>query len=87
MLQELGANIEADSLVVAAQAGEELAHVQRLGWLLDKAGFGPATVKLQEWLRHRTIKAVALDPSRPAKGFTRDPKWRVIVNAEVEGEL
>ena len=87
VLQELGEGIEADSLVAAAQAGEELAHVQRLGWLLDKAGFGLATAKLQEWLGHRKTKAVALDPSRPAKGFTRDPKWRVIVNAEVEGEL
>ncbi|MCX7009826.1 MAG: type IV toxin-antitoxin system AbiEi family antitoxin [Kiritimatiellaeota bacterium] len=87
VLQELGEGIEADSLVAAAQAGEQLAHVQRLGWLLDKVGFGRATAKLQEWLGCRKTKAVALDPSRPAKGFMRDPKWGVIVNAEVEGEL
>jgi len=87
VLQELGEGIEADGLVAAARAGGELAHVQRLGWLLDKAGFEHVTVKLREWLGHRKTKAVALDPSRPAQGFTRDPQWNVIVNAGVEGEL
>ena len=87
VLQELGEGIDADSLVAAAQADGHLAHVQRLGWLLDKAGFARITAKLQEWLGCRKTKAVALDPARPAKGFMHDPKWRVIVNAEAEGEL
>jgi len=87
VLQELGESIEADTLIAAAQADTQLAHVQRLGWLLDKAGFESVTAKLHEWLEHKRTKPVVLDLSQPAKGFTRDPKWSVIVNTEVEGEL
>lgn len=86
VLQELGESIEADSLAAAAQT-YELPSAQRLGWLLDKAGFEPLTGKLQAWLDSQKTNAVALDPSCPAKGFARDPKWRVIVNTAVEGEL
>jgi hypothetical protein len=87
VLQELGESIEADTLIAAAQTDEQLAHIQRLGWLLDKAGFESVTAKLHEWLGQKKTKPVVLDPSHPAKGFSRDPKWSVIVNAEVEGEL
>jgi predicted transcriptional regulator of viral defense system len=86
VLQELGENIEADGLVTAAKTVES-ACVQRTGWLLDKAGFEPLTGKLNEWFVSQATKVVALDPSRPAKGCVRDRKWRVIVNAEAEGEL
>jgi len=86
VLQELGESIEEESLVAATQTCEK-PYAQRLGWLLDKAGFESVTGKLHEWLKCQESKAVALDPSRPAKGFARDPKWSVIVNTEVEGEL
>lgn len=86
VLQELGESIEADSLVTAAKTVES-ACVQRTGWLLDKAGFEPVTGKLNQWFMSHATKMVALDPSRQAKGCVREPKWRVIVNAGVEGEL
>ncbi len=86
VLQELGESIDPDSLADAAQTCEQ-PDAQRLGWLLDKAGFETVTGKLQTWLASQKTNAVALDPSGPVKGFARDPKWRVIVNTEIEGEL
>ncbi|MCX6910368.1 MAG: type IV toxin-antitoxin system AbiEi family antitoxin [Verrucomicrobia bacterium] len=87
VLQELGESINAETLVQAAEANPQLAFVQRLGWLLDKAGFEAVTGKLRDWLGKRGVKPVVLDTAQPAKGFPRDPKWSVIVNTEVEGDL
>jgi len=87
LLQELGESINAETLVQAAEANPQLAFVQRLGWLLDKAGFEAVTGKLRDWLGKRGVKPVVLDTAQPAKGFPRDPKWSVIVNTEVEGDL
>lgn len=88
VLQELGESIERADLVKAAQASQRLAHIQRVGWLLDKAGHEPVTGKLLEWLmQQRGRKPVPLAQAQPAKGQPRDPKWNVIVNVTVEGDL
>lgn len=87
VLQELGESIEPDSLVEAAKADGQLAHAQRLGWLLDKAGHETLTPKLCEWLQQQKTKPTLLDPTLPAKSCPRESKWSVIVNTEVEGEL
>ncbi len=87
VLQELGEKIEPDALRKAVEANAPLACVQRLGWLLDKAGHKAATPKLQAWLGRRKTKATRLDASKSGRGFPRNDKWNVIVNTKVEGDL
>jgi predicted transcriptional regulator of viral defense system len=87
VLQELGESIEPASLIATVQADQRLPYVQRLGWLLDRAGHERLTGTTQEWLAQHRTKPVALAPSLPSKGFPRDAKWNVIVNTEVESDL
>jgi len=43
--------------------------------------------QLSAWVAKRNPRETPLDPSLPRKGFPRDPRWNVIQNADVEGEL
>ena len=87
VLQELGESIEPDGLVEAAKADGRLPYIQRLGWLLDKAGHETLSGKLRNWLTKHKTKPVPLAPSLPIKGHPCDPKWNVVVNTEVESDL
>jgi hypothetical protein len=74
-------------LIEAALAEKQLSLVQRLGWLLEKAGNGKVVGELAEWINARNPRETPLNPALPRKGFSHDPRWKVIMNAEVEGEL
>lgn len=87
VLQELSEKITSEMLVDAAQRENQLSHIQRLGWLLDKSGKQHLVDKLNAWLLNKNPKRTPLDPSLPRKGFILDSRWKVIINTEVEGEL
>ncbi len=87
ILQELKEKITPAMLLDAALSEKQLSLVQRLGWLLEKAGNGEVVDKLAEWVHTRKPRETPLDPAVPRKGFSRDSRWKVIMNAEVEGEL
>jgi len=55
--------------------------------LLQKAGHNGLLDQLSAWVAKRNPRETPLDPSLPRKGFPRDPRWKVIQNADVEGEL
>jgi predicted transcriptional regulator of viral defense system len=87
VLQELQEKITPEMLLKAAPAEKQLSPVQRLGWLLEKAGNGEMVDKLAKWIHKRQPRETPLDPAAPRKGYSRDSRWKVILNAEVEGEL
>jgi predicted transcriptional regulator of viral defense system len=87
VLQELSEKITPDMLVEAANKEKQLSYVQGLGWLLEKAGKGELVGKLADWISKKKPKRTSLDPALERKGFPRDSRWNVVVNAEVEGEL
>lgn len=87
VLQELSEKIIPDMLLETARKERNIAYVQRLGWLLEKAGQDGLVAKLADWIKSQKPRETPLDPSLPRKGFSRDPKWKVIVNADAEGEL
>jgi predicted transcriptional regulator of viral defense system len=87
VLQELGESIAPDGLVEAVKADGRLPQIQRLGWLLDKAGHKRLTGKLHKWLGRYKTKTVALAPSLTIAGHPHDPRWYVVVNTEVESDL
>jgi predicted transcriptional regulator of viral defense system len=87
VLQELSEKITPDMLVEAANKEKQMSYVQRLGWLLEKAGKGDLVSKLANWISKKKPLRTPLDPALPRKGFPRDSRWNVVINTEVKGEL
>lgn len=87
VLQELGEVINPSRLVEAAEADNNLAYVQRLGWLMGKTDFNNKTALLAVWLKRRKPLPAKLDPSLPLRGSRRDKLWNLWINIDVEGDL
>lgn len=86
VLQELGENINPDHLAALVDLGAEVAVLQRLGWLLDHAGWSEKTGSLAERLGNEHMAWRPMRTDMPKDG-PREPKWRVIANAEIEADL
>jgi len=87
ILQELGEAMEPEKLVEAAKADGRVAYVQRLGFLLERAGFSDLTYSLAQWTQERKPLPVKLEPSMPSAGCKKDQRWKILVNMDVEGDL
>lgn len=86
-LVELADKITPEDLLAVARKETELSQVQRLGWLLDRAGRSNLTGPLAAWVARKRPTKIVLDLSRDARGFRKDPRWQVIVNAQPEAEV
>ncbi|MDD5007332.1 MAG: type IV toxin-antitoxin system AbiEi family antitoxin [Syntrophorhabdaceae bacterium] len=86
VLQELGERLEPEKLVEGVQQDGNIANAQRLGWLLDEAGFSKITGPLGNWIAEKKPFPAKLEASLSVKGAKTDSRWRVIVNTTVEGE-
>lgn len=87
VMQELAEFLKPDSLVRAAAAEKSIAPVQRLGYLLEKIGHGGLTFTLGKWVSSHHPRPTPLQPGISRKGSMRDPKWNILVNADLEGDL
>ena len=87
ILQELAEKIEPTALVRAAEGEKSLAPVQRLGYLLEKIGHTECTPDLASWLSSKHPLPTPLQPGEPKKASKREPKWGVLINIDVEGDL
>jgi len=87
VLQELGEVIEPGNLEEAAKSDGKIAYAQRLGFLLEKAGFSDLTEKLSQWVNEKNPLPVKLEPSMPTRGCKKDERWKILVNIDVEGDL
>jgi predicted transcriptional regulator of viral defense system len=86
-LVELVEKISSVDLLGAARREPERSQVQRLGWMLDQIERRDLSDPLARWVAKKRPTKVALDVSRSKQGFRKDPRWQVIVNAEIEAEL
>lgn len=86
VLRELADRLDPRALVRAAEAEDELAYAQRLGYLLDRIGRADLAAPLAEWLGAKAPRIVPLRPDRPMAGVPRAARWRLAVNEEVEIE-
>lgn len=87
VLAELSERIDPKKLVSAAVAEGEVAHAQRLGYLLDQYGEKKKALELLKWISERETKLVPLRPGWKGEVTARDEKWRVLVNDVVETDL
>ena len=84
VLDELAERLDPHALARAAQAEEEVAYAQRLGYLLDLTGHTELTGPLAEWVHARASRVTPLRSDRPITGALRAPRWKVAMNEEID---
>ncbi len=84
VLGDLAERIDGKALVQAARKEAELAHVQRLGYLLDRVATETLTAPLAKWLRDQCPRATPLRAGRSSRGARKDDRWLVLVNQKIE---
>jgi predicted transcriptional regulator of viral defense system len=87
LLQELGEVMDAENLAKSASADETVAYAQRLGFLLERAGFSSLTGPLSQWVNEKKPLPARLEPSMSSGGSRQDERWRILVNIDVAGDL
>ncbi len=85
ILTELVETMDADRLASLLEQDCEIPTLQRLGWMLDLVGWAGAD-KLHDALQAYRHNWQALRPDLPPTG-TRDQRWHVIVNEDIEVEV
>ena len=87
VLQELYEVMKVSSLLKVAKQFPQTAAIQRLGYLLDKELKKEKLAEpLLKVLNERNVFNVSLSAAEEKKGGV-DPKWKIIVNTKVEGDL
>ncbi|MBY0471529.1 type IV toxin-antitoxin system AbiEi family antitoxin [bacterium] len=85
VLSELADRLDAGKLISAAEQEPELAHVQRLGYLLDQVGVSASlSTQLAEWITKKKPTSTALRADKPTARQPTDRKWKVRVNEKIE---
>jgi len=86
VLADLAETMKPSRLAAEARVSGEMARIQRLGYLLDRVGADSLAEPLARLVRERRPRVVALRPDRPARGRSRDTRWNVLVNEDVDVE-
>jgi predicted transcriptional regulator of viral defense system len=87
VLQELSESIKAEAVVRAAATEKNIAPVQRLGYILEKIGQVSLASSLEEWVSSHHPRPAPLQPGISRQGSLRNPKWNILVNTDLEGDL
>lgn len=86
VLSELAEKL--DPKLLAAAAGDApQSDVQRLGWLLDRVEQPELAEPLLAMLAGRRVQPTPLTSARDVNHAQLDPRWRVLVNDDVEPDL
>lgn len=86
VLQELSEEMDPEKLIEVA-ALCPTGWSQRLGHLLDLLGVDELSEALVPFVHQNAMSYIPLRRSGDVVGATRDPKWKVIANVEVEPDL
>lgn len=86
VLAALGEKIDPDELLEVA-AREELANVQRLGYLLEHLEHGAVTASLHALVQDRSPVRVPLQKGGDRDTANLDDRWKVYVNVELAPDL
>jgi predicted transcriptional regulator of viral defense system len=85
-LAELGESIEPRALLAVGRKERSPASLQRLGFILDKVGFGSRANDLARLLRNRAGLPILLDPSLPRADSRWNRKWNIFENLKIEAD-
>lgn len=85
VLVELAEVMRPERLVTTALV-YPMPWLQRLGWLLERVGAGKLADAAAKLIDDSAPAWTPLDPARAVDGATRDTRWKLWVNTEVEVE-
>lgn len=85
VLVDLAGKLNPKKLAVLAKM-VPLPWTQRLGYLLEHIDKASKAKPLKDYVCAREADAALLQPSARRNGWSRDRNWKLIVNADVEGE-
>lgn len=86
VLSELAAELDAGRLADGAMRVART-DVQRLGWLLDFLNETDLADALAQVLHGKRLVPTRLNTARDSTNALRDPRWRILVNDDVEPDL
>lgn len=86
VLSELAEKLDPEKLAVEA-ARVARTDVQRLGWLLDFVEQPGLSAALAATVAEKRLLPTPLTGARESAGAPLDPRWRVLVNDDVEPDL
>lgn len=86
VLAELAENMDAVKLLAETERSP-LPWTQRLGYLLERAAAANLALPLADHVASRAKEYVPLRPRKSVAGSSRDCRWRLFVNEEVEADL
>lgn len=86
VINELADIIKPENFTDELISFSQVVMLQRLGFLLEKVGKKDLADKLYSEVsnKYREWKRMPLKAGIPEKGFSSDPKWKIIVNTEIE---
>jgi len=86
VLVELGEVLSVDRLSDLIKQGCTISVLQRLGWLLEYVGWREIAEGLHAVLMAKRLSWSLLD-TRLQDGGPQDPRWRIIVNTDVQPDI
>lgn len=87
VLTELAESMDDKRLLDLPKINSELFWIQRLGYLSEFLGLEKLTPVLEKILRPHTLHWVRLVSRTGYKTFSRNNKWKIIVNSDIETDL
>lgn len=87
VLEELSEVMSSQPLAALAEKEEEYTWMHRLGYLLESLGKNELAEVLYKRIENSSMILVPLVPYTPITGCERNKKWRIAINANVEGDL
>jgi len=86
ILSELAEQIDVEALAAAATTAP-VTWVQRLGYILELVDANEAAGGLKGYVREHAREYTMLIPGSDGEASARSPKWRLVVNAELEPDI
>lgn len=86
VLAELAEKLDAEQLAALAPLSP-IPWAQRLGYLLDRVGQPSRGEPLAEFVARHTSETASLIPGAEAREASRNERWKLRINAEVETDL
>lgn len=87
LLEELSEQIQIAPLIQLTKIVPETAWIQRIGYLFSVVRKNKLATALEEYLQNQNYYFKPLDTQKSLKGFTRDKKWKLILNTTIEADL
>ena len=85
ILSELAEQIDGSALAAAATAAP-ITWLQRLGYILELVDAG-AAAGICDYVREHAREYTMLIPGSDNEASIRNPKWKLVVNAELEPDI